>query len=549
MEGSDFGEITGTADSASCYIKFRMDNDTNDYKCLCKGHKNNLKQLKDFSINFSPDQFLEQGSSAVTKSKERKVRKSGSGKVDGQGTEIGTLPCKSTGTASTKIGSQTNPKKRKKLRKTNKSDSVKQMEKQRKVNIELHHSPTRTSRKIVSHDQKKHLLNHTVMKHQHQEKKPRNMFPGSFLKTNSSSKRSQKLLKNAQAQNILKSRGRSASRPSLTPPVFSDPELSRSNSHDISRGKKIPQMRAANHTSIFYTKSSSTKQCLPEISVGGGIVNLGNTCYMNAVLQAIISCSGFVQDMKRKCVAKAATKGVDLKKNRLLYCGMISFFKCMSNAVLQKTAVDPSANVRQAICKVFSNFDNSRQQDAHECFVNILNRIHEELLLCKVVPPLSSQNVGLNNTENRSKNMNSTMWMKKWLQTDKITDERNFEYLPTTRHFHIEIDNSLQCQNRQCSFARGNLELFRNLSLYLPPKQYNRSITLTELLDLYFNKEVVELKCEKCQMVGAYKATKLHALPRVLVLHFKRFEANPFTGAFNKRRDSIAIDDTIDLAK
>ena len=50
-----------------------------------------------------------------------------------------------------------------------------------------------------------------------------------------------------------------------------------------------------------------------------------------------------------------------------------------------------------------------------------------------------------------------------------------------------------------------------NLSLYLPQKQYNRSIALTELLDLYFNNEVVELKCEKCQMVGACKATKLHA--------------------------------------
>ena len=34
-----------------------MDNDTNDYKCLCKGHKNNLKQLKDFSNDFSLTNF------------------------------------------------------------------------------------------------------------------------------------------------------------------------------------------------------------------------------------------------------------------------------------------------------------------------------------------------------------------------------------------------------------------------------------------------------------------------------------------------------------
>ena len=553
VKGSDFGEVTGTQDNASCCIKFRMDNDTNDYKCLCKGHKNNLEQLKDFSNDFSPDKFFEQEFSKVAKSKEHKLRKTDSSRTEGHSYKITNVPRESTGIGNAtcnKTESQKNPKKRKKLHKTNTSDTVSKMEKQRKVNIELHKSPARTFKKLPLQDEKKtppQVYRNTTSA---SKKKHRRMISGDILKTNSSSKRGQKLLKKAQAQNILKSRGRSASRPSLTPPVFSDTAFSKpSIKNSCKRGKKIPQMRPASHASIFYNNSSSTKQCLPEVSLGGGIVNLGNTCYMNAVLQAIISCSGFVQDMKRKCVAKAATKGIELKKNRLLYCGMISFLKCMSNAALRKTAVDPTANIRQAICKVFSNFDNTRQQDAHECFVNILNRIHEELLLCKIVPPLASQNVGLSNSENRAKTMNSTMWMKKWLETDKITDERNFEYLPTTRHFHIEIDNSLKCQNSQCSFARSNLELFRNLSLYLPQKRYNRAITLTELLDLYFNNEVVELKCEKCQMVGACKATKLHALPRVLVLHFKRFEANPFTGAFNKRRDSIAIDDTIDLAK
>ena len=42
---------------------------------------------------------------------------------------------------------------------------------------------------------------------------------------------------------------------------------------------------------------------------------------------------------------------------------------------------------------------------------------------------------------------------------------------------------------------------------------------------------------------------KLHVLPNVLVLHFKRFEANIATGKFIKRRDYIGIDDVIDLAK
>jgi hypothetical protein len=58
------------------------------------------------------------------------------------------------------------------------------------------------------------------------------------------------------------------------------------------------------------------------------------------------------------------------------------------------------------------------------------------------------------------------------------------------------------------------------------------------------------LRCDKCKgKLGACKSVKMHVLPNVLVLHFKRFEANIATGTFIKRRDYIGIDDVIDLAK
>ena len=41
--------------------------------------------------------------------------------------------------------------------------------------------------------------------------------------------------------------------------------------------------------------------------------------------------------------------------------------------------------------------------------------------------------------------------------------------------FHIEIKNALKCQNVNCMFTRGTLELFRNLSLHLPSTRRNRS--------------------------------------------------------------------------
>ena len=80
-----------------------MDNDTNDYKCLCKGHKNNLEQLKDFSNDFSPDKFFEQKFSKVAKSKEHKLRKTDSSRTEGQATKSQMYPANQRASAMRRV--------------------------------------------------------------------------------------------------------------------------------------------------------------------------------------------------------------------------------------------------------------------------------------------------------------------------------------------------------------------------------------------------------------------------------------------------------------
>jgi hypothetical protein len=66
------------------------------------------------------------------------------------------------------------------------------------------------------------------------------------------------------------------------------------------------------------------------------------------------------------------------------------------------------------------------------------------------------------------------------------------------------------------------------------------SIQLADLLRDQFKSEVLELTCEKCK--DGREATvryEVKSLPRVLVLHLKRFEVNPETGFLYKRSDLV----------
>ncbi|GLD93232.1 hypothetical protein PINS_up001824 [Pythium insidiosum] len=77
-----------------------------------------------------------------------------------------------------------------------------------------------------------------------------------------------------------------------------------------------------------------------------------------------------------------------------------------------------------------------------------------------------------------------------------------------------------------------------------------QSIPLQELLQKQFESEVLELTCEKCssgrEAVSEYR---VKSLPRVLVLHLKRFEVSPLTGTLYKRCDAVEAPVMLDPAR
>jgi ubiquitin C-terminal hydrolase len=88
---------------------------------------------------------------------------------------------------------------------------------------------------------------------------------------------------------------------------------------------------------------------------------------------------------------------------------------------------------------------------------------------------------------------------------------------PVDAHFKTCVRVRLTCDS--CKFTRTHAETYLHLSLEIGPN----SGSVEDGLRRFFAPEKREIKCEKCFCETASQSTEIIKLPRVLLLHFKRF--------------------------
>ena len=71
--------------------------------------------------------------------------------------------------------------------------------------------------------------------------------------------------------------------------------------------------------------------------------------------------------------------------------------------------------------------------------------------------------------------------------------------------------------------------------------------SLVSLLRSFFSPSLLEYRCERCHHSHVRITSKLSRLPRVLILHIKRFTPDPITGRNQKRADQVSVQRIIDL--
>ncbi|CAK9157952.1 unnamed protein product [Ilex paraguariensis] len=213
---------------------------------------------------------------------------------------------------------------------------------------------------------------------------------------------------------------------------------------------------------------------------GAGLENLGNTCFLNSVLQCLTytePLATYLHTGKHQTTCRTAG-----------FCALCAIQRHVTRA-LQSTGriLAPKDLVSNLRC-ISRSFRNARQEDAHEYMVNLLESMHK----CCLPSGVPSESPSA------------------------------YEKSLVHKIFGGRLRSQVKCM--QCSFCSNKFDPFLDLSLEIV-----KADSLHKALAHFTAKEQLDggarqYQCQQCkQKVKALKQLTIHKAPYVLTIHLKRF--------------------------
>jgi len=319
-----------------------------------------------------------------------------------------------------------------------------------------------------------------------------------------------------------------------------------------------------------------------------GFRNLGNTCYMNSILQLLVHCKPIINFLYKNPSMDQATYKTYLerasvlsvarnerKKQNLDINAQVSIERSTIDKFKENTLTPHLAEIIQTIMDkgsatiapitfknkidtILPTFRGSNQHDAHEFLISLIDKIFDETCIeseptinniperlrhyIKMIDAAKEQintiddiNIKKSLVEqlNKYKNDNLDMITKYNGLTFMMKYFKN-KYNPLIYQLTTFIQSSVKCC--ECNFES---------IIYEPTTclQLDVTDTLTKCFDQYIKEELLENDsqyfctiCKKKQ--NAYKSAKIWRLPKILFIQLKRF-THTIAGV---RKNSIAIE-------
>ena len=264
------------------------------------------------------------------------------------------------------------------------------------------------------------------------------------------------------------------------------------------------------------SSSSRNRTLITTTTSKTGLRNLGNTCFMNSILQCLSNTK-----LLREYFLSGKYQSDLVKRS-----GVASAFANLLEQLWENNSSCASASsLKNKMERIAPQFSGYRQHDSQEFCLFVLNGIHEDLNQCS---RSSHKYVKLDTLpfESQAK--------KSWEEYCK----RDYSKLVET--FVGQIVSTLTCS--VCGEVSTVFEYFWDLSVPLASSVSRclEKFTSTEILDGHDRP-----KCEKCnEKRKMTKQYKLWKLPEILIIHLKRFKA----GDTRRKDDSnVKIDSTISV--
>ncbi|XP_042147748.1 ubiquitin carboxyl-terminal hydrolase 2 isoform X1 [Ixodes scapularis] len=240
-----------------------------------------------------------------------------------------------------------------------------------------------------------------------------------------------------------------------------------------------------------------------------GLRNLGNTCFMNSIVQ----CLAHTRPLLEYCLKDCYTSEINniTSSNRgALFEAFATLMKSIWRSSNGEYAISPQA-FRSQIQKFAPRFMGYSQQDSQEFLHYLLQGLHEDINRITSRP----RHVTTEIDDNLSDSQKAAEAWKRYLRFDdsKIVD-----------CFVGQLKSTLKCS--VCGHKSVTFDPFWDLSLPIPKS--SDSVTIQQCLSLFTKEEVLDgdekPTCSNCKTrQRCTKSFTIHRCPKILVLHLKRF--------------------------
>ena len=277
----------------------------------------------------------------------------------------------------------------------------------------------------------------------------------------------------------------------------------------IEEEKKIEALKIEeNNKEIKKEEIKNISYNLNEHLLLKGLLNIGNSCYMNTSIQILLHCQFFINKL---------TNDPEKPITNSLY-NLLNLMIKDSN-----TKISP-ISFKLIFEKKHSDYEGKRQHDSIEFTRILLDDISIE-------NNISKQNIIYE--ELITKNKSSHELDKEF---DLLYRKRENSFIIDL--FYNQILNTFKCK---CNHENYSLEKIIDIPLLF--SNYLMYFSLEKLLDTFFNEESLkwERECEKCHKKEKHiKTMKLTHLSKILIISFQRI--NQITGRKNNSYVEFPID-------
>ncbi|XP_036386600.1 ubiquitin carboxyl-terminal hydrolase 21 [Megalops cyprinoides] len=292
-------------------------------------------------------------------------------------------------------------------------------------------------------------------------------------------------------------------------------------SHNGLQQDSVDISKSVLYTSLMGLLLVTDKEKEVSLSLGNGqvgLLNVGNTCFLNAVVQ----CLSHTESLRYYCLTKAYQKEMGSSKEPKLMNAFTQVLADLWDVNRTDAPVNPGKfyNVFKESVPYFSGYS---QQDAQEFLRFLLDRLHSEINRCLPKRAASSSPREPPYAKIRIEEEAAIMW-KRYLERDdsKIVDL-----------FSGQLRSSLHCS--VCSHYSTTFDVFCDLSLPIPKRSVSGgTVSLKDCLELFSQEEKLDRDnapmCERCgKRTESTKRLTIQRFPKVIVLHLNRFAMSRYS--------------------